>query len=148
MNKIFFVAALLGGFLTAPAWAQTKVGDWTVEKRAKDTHCNAARGYIEVLSSELAYPPLEGEGKRLKGAAGWGDSASACAVPELRDRHPTPFRISLRFMRTDPPPPGEGKKTSSLRLGFAPAPMQPQLAAAFGVYQRRSERWCRRRSSS
>ena len=45
MNKMLFIAALLAGLLTAPAWAQTKVGDWTVEKRAKDTHCNASRGY-------------------------------------------------------------------------------------------------------
>ncbi len=45
MNRMFFVAALLAGFLAAPAWAQTKVGDWTVEKRAKDTHCNASLGY-------------------------------------------------------------------------------------------------------
>ena len=45
MNKILFVAGLLAGFLSAPASAQTRVGDWTVEKRAKDTHCNASRGY-------------------------------------------------------------------------------------------------------
>jgi hypothetical protein len=45
MNKVLFAAALLAGFLAGPAWAQTKVGDWTIEKRAKDTHCNAARGY-------------------------------------------------------------------------------------------------------
>ena len=38
---------------------------------------------------------------------GWGDSLSIEAVPELRD-HPTPLRIPLRFMRNDPPPPGEG----------------------------------------
>lgn len=24
---------------------QSKVGDWTIEKRAQDTHCNASRGY-------------------------------------------------------------------------------------------------------
>ena len=47
MNRILFVAALLTGFfvVSAPAQAQTKVGDWTVEKRDKDTHCNASRGY-------------------------------------------------------------------------------------------------------
>lgn len=47
MNRIFLAAALLAGCLAAfdPAWAQTKVGDWTVEKRDKDTHCNASRGY-------------------------------------------------------------------------------------------------------
>ncbi len=47
MNRIFLAAALLTGFFAAlsPAQAQTKVGDWTVEKRDKDTHCNASRGY-------------------------------------------------------------------------------------------------------
>ncbi len=45
MIRTLFAAALLAGFMTAPALAQTKVGDWTIEKREKDTHCNAARGY-------------------------------------------------------------------------------------------------------
>ena len=45
MKKPLVAAALLAGFLAAPACAQTKVGDWTVEKRDKDTHCNASRGY-------------------------------------------------------------------------------------------------------
>jgi hypothetical protein len=47
MNRIFLAAALLTGVFAAlsPAQAQTKVGDWTVEKRDKDTHCNASRGY-------------------------------------------------------------------------------------------------------
>ena len=31
-----------------PAVAQqSKVGDWTIEKRTQDTHCNASRGYKE-----------------------------------------------------------------------------------------------------
>jgi hypothetical protein len=41
----FFAAALLAGFLGAPAFAQTKVGDWDIEKRAQDEHCNASRAY-------------------------------------------------------------------------------------------------------
>ena len=45
MNKTFLLAALFAGLLAAPAQAQTRVGDWTVEKRDKDTHCNASRGY-------------------------------------------------------------------------------------------------------
>jgi len=45
MNRIFIVAALLAVFFASPASAQTKVGDWTVEKRDKDTHCNASRSY-------------------------------------------------------------------------------------------------------
>ena len=55
MNKLLFVAVLLGGFLNAPAWAQTKVGDWTVEKRATDTHCNASRGYKDKEDENRDY---------------------------------------------------------------------------------------------
>jgi hypothetical protein len=33
----------------------------------------------------------------------------------MRDCHPTPSRISLRSMRADPAPPGEGKRTRSSR---------------------------------
>jgi hypothetical protein len=45
MKKIVLTAALLAGFVGASAFAQTKVGDWEVEKRAKDEHCNATRAY-------------------------------------------------------------------------------------------------------
>jgi hypothetical protein len=45
MKRILLAATLLAGFLGAPALAQTKVGDWEVEKRAKDEHCNATRAY-------------------------------------------------------------------------------------------------------
>mgnify|MGYP000107774749 CR=1 FL=1 len=55
MNRIFFVAALLAGFLAGPASAQTKVGDWTVEKRARDTHCNASRGYKDKNDGNRDY---------------------------------------------------------------------------------------------
>jgi len=55
MNKMLLAAALLAGLLTAPAYAQTKVGDWTVEKRAKDTHCNAARGYKDKDDDDHEY---------------------------------------------------------------------------------------------
>ena len=48
MNKLLLAAALLAGFLVAPAGAQTKVGDWTVEKRGKDRHCDASRGYNDA----------------------------------------------------------------------------------------------------
>src|SRR5262245_27057495 len=53
--------------------------------------------------------PGGGGSTRVQRAAGWGESLSFRAVPELRDRHPTPSRISLRSMRADPPPPGEGE---------------------------------------
>jgi len=33
------------------------------------------------------------------------------SVPSRMDRHPTPVRISLRSIRTDPPPPGEGEES-------------------------------------
>ena len=46
----------------------------------------------------------------VRRAAGWGDSLSLRAAPELRDRHPTPSRI----LRCEPtlPPPGEGEESS------------------------------------
>lgn len=55
MNKLFLVTVLLAGLLAAPAGAQTKVGDWTVEKRAKDTHCNASRGYKDSEDENHQY---------------------------------------------------------------------------------------------
>jgi hypothetical protein len=55
MHKMLFIAVLLAGFLTAPACAQTKVGDWTVEKRGKDTHCNASRGYKDKEDENRDY---------------------------------------------------------------------------------------------
>jgi hypothetical protein len=55
MNKILVVAALLAGFFASPASAQTKVGDWSVEKRDKDTHCNASRGYKDADDDNREY---------------------------------------------------------------------------------------------
>jgi hypothetical protein len=52
---------------------------------------------------------------------GWGDGPSTEALADLRD-HPTPLRIPLRFMRNDPPPPGEGKKTTTSRSRGAVTP--------------------------
>lgn len=46
--KHFVLAVVLffGGLGLHPACAQqSKVGDWIIEKRAQDTHCNASRGY-------------------------------------------------------------------------------------------------------
>ena len=46
MKRVFLTAALLAAFAGAPALAQqSNVGDWTVEKRSQDQHCNASRGY-------------------------------------------------------------------------------------------------------
>lgn len=47
MKRFLVAAALLAGALSAgPVVAQqSKVGDWTIEKRTQDTHCNASRGY-------------------------------------------------------------------------------------------------------
>src|SRR5207244_3916762 len=55
MNRMLLIAALLAGFFVGPASAQTKVGDWTVEKRAKDTHCNASRGYKDKEDENRDY---------------------------------------------------------------------------------------------
>jgi hypothetical protein len=47
MKRFLLAALLTAGVLdSAPALAQqSKVGDWTIEKRTQDTHCNASRGY-------------------------------------------------------------------------------------------------------
>jgi hypothetical protein len=45
MKRIFFAAALLAGFASAPSFGHTKVGDWNIEKRTQDEHCNASRAY-------------------------------------------------------------------------------------------------------
>jgi hypothetical protein len=47
--------ALLLAFVAGSAHAQTKVGDWTVEKREKDTHCNANRGYKDADDENRDY---------------------------------------------------------------------------------------------
>jgi hypothetical protein len=55
MNRIAFVVALFALFVAQPAHAQTKVGDWTIEKRAKDTHCNASRDYKDADDDNHQY---------------------------------------------------------------------------------------------
>ena len=55
MNRICLVIALLALCFAVPAHAQTKVGDWTIEKRAKDTHCNASRGYKDADDENRDY---------------------------------------------------------------------------------------------
>ena len=66
----------------------------------------------QAYAANSDYPPLEGEG-RIKSCearcdTGWGDGLSSRDLPAWRD-HPTPVRIPLRCMQTDPPPPGEGE---------------------------------------
>lgn len=55
MNKYLLIVALFAGVFSGAAQAQTKVGDWTVEKRAKDTHCNASRGYKDKEDDNRDY---------------------------------------------------------------------------------------------
>ena len=55
MNRIVLLIALFALSFAAPARAQTKVGDWTIEKRAKDTHCNASRGYKDADDENRDY---------------------------------------------------------------------------------------------
>jgi hypothetical protein len=52
MKRLLFAAGMLAGVLSSAAsntravlGQQSKVGDWTIEKRTQDTHCNASRGY-------------------------------------------------------------------------------------------------------
>ena len=59
MKRICLVIALLASCFAVPAQvqaqAQSKVGDWTVEKRAKDDHCNASRGYKDTDDENRDY---------------------------------------------------------------------------------------------
>src|SRR3569832_303877 len=60
MKKPIFAAVLLAAFSLAalasqPALAQTKVGDWTVEKRSQDTHCNVTRDYKDPEDENQQY---------------------------------------------------------------------------------------------
>jgi hypothetical protein len=55
MNRLLFAAAMLAAFSMAPACAQTQVGDWTIEKRTQDTHCNASRGYKDADDENNQY---------------------------------------------------------------------------------------------
>ena len=55
MKRILITAALLTGFASSPALAQTKIGDWTVEKRPQDEHCIAIRGYKDSTDNNLQY---------------------------------------------------------------------------------------------
>ncbi|MBR0827587.1 hypothetical protein JQ596_18840 [Bradyrhizobium manausense] len=56
MKRLLFATVLLAGFVSAPALAQqSKVGDWTVEKRTQDTHCNASRGYKDKDDENREY---------------------------------------------------------------------------------------------
>ena len=54
--KRLFAAALLSGLCATPVLAQaTKIGDWTIEKRSQDTHCNASRGYKDANDQDRQY---------------------------------------------------------------------------------------------
>ncbi|OKO89920.1 hypothetical protein AC629_05860 [Bradyrhizobium sp. NAS80.1] len=62
MKRFPLFAGLLAGALGAgPALAQqsnaqqSKVGDWTIEKRTQDTHCNASRGYKDKEDENRDY---------------------------------------------------------------------------------------------
>ncbi|MCP3469283.1 hypothetical protein NLM33_02945 [Bradyrhizobium sp. CCGUVB1N3] len=56
MRKLLFTIALLAGFSATPVLAQqSKVGDWTIEKRSQDTHCNASRGYKDKEDENRDY---------------------------------------------------------------------------------------------
>src|SRR5436190_23845021 len=64
-----------------------------------------------MISGERFTLPWRGEGRRSCNERRGGVTVSPRpTVPEWRD-HPTPSRISLRSIRADPPPPGEGKRS-------------------------------------
>jgi hypothetical protein len=54
--KRLFAAALLSGLCATPVLAQaSKIGDWVIEKRSQDTHCNASRGYKDANDEDRQY---------------------------------------------------------------------------------------------
>ena len=55
MNRILLAVALFALCFALPAHAQTKVSDWTIEKRAKDTHCNASRAYKDADDNSIEF---------------------------------------------------------------------------------------------
>lgn len=55
MKRIVLAVMLLGGLWAAPACAQTKVGDWEIEKRSGDDHCNMSRGYKDRDDDDSEY---------------------------------------------------------------------------------------------
>ncbi|MCK1420445.1 hypothetical protein IVB14_14820 [Bradyrhizobium sp. 180] len=57
MKRFLFATSLLAGALStgaAPA-QQSRAGDWTIEKRTQDTHCNASRGYKDKDDEDRDY---------------------------------------------------------------------------------------------
>ena len=69
---------------------------------------------------------------------GWGEGLSTRALLKARDRHPTPARLVLRTMRSDPPPPGEGKKVHSSQSQLLQ--LAAQLVQLIGLAQDRKLR--------
>jgi invasion protein IalB len=57
MKRMVLAGLLLAGVWAGPALAQaqTKVGDWTVEKRSQDDHCNISRGYKDKEDDDNEY---------------------------------------------------------------------------------------------
>ena len=55
MKRILLAMILLGGFWAAPVLAQTKVGDWQVERRSGDDHCNISRDYKDKDDDDSQY---------------------------------------------------------------------------------------------
>ena len=55
MKRILLAVALLGGLWAAPTLAQTKVGDWEVERRSGDDHCNISRDYKDKDDDDSQY---------------------------------------------------------------------------------------------
>jgi hypothetical protein len=57
MKRILFIfaIALFAGFSGTPARAESQVGDWTIEKRSQDAHCNASRSYKDPNDQDREY---------------------------------------------------------------------------------------------
>src|SRR5258707_759400 len=78
------------------------------------TCAKAIRGALCI--EFVSYPPLEGESRRPCNVRRGGGKVSPCErCPGAETVTPPRLASSLRLMRADPPPPGEGVRTTLRR---------------------------------
>jgi hypothetical protein len=103
MSRFLLAAALLAGACCAgPAVAQqSKVGDWTIEKRTQDTHCNASRGYKDKDDENRDYVIVITYSDRAIVIVMIYDGWQWDKVGEIMDRLSKAKRLTLDFQDDD-----------------------------------------------
>src|SRR3954453_20977585 len=66
------------------------------------------------------HPPLEGEGRLALSEANARRGGGTVSAPDIAHEERLSPRPAARFTRVDPPPPGEGKKTSRRQTMMTP----------------------------